>query len=128
VFVSSHLLSEMALTAQELIVIGRGKLIAQSSTEEFIARSTGNTVLVRGTGLSALRAALTHNGISVRGEDGALVVSGMDIADIGELAAANGAVLHELSPRHGSLEDAFIQLTGHSVDYHADLDLFTAGK
>ncbi|HEV8555658.1 MAG TPA: ABC transporter ATP-binding protein, partial [Actinophytocola sp.] len=121
VFVSSHLLSEMALTAQELIVIGRGRLIAQSSTEEFIAGATKNTVLVRGSGLAALHAALRHKGIDVREEADALVVSGMDSAGIGELAAATGAVLHELSPHHGSLEDAFIQLTGNSVDYHSDL-------
>lgn len=119
VFVSSHLLSEMALTAQELVVIGRGRLIAQCSTEEFVAQATENTVLVRSPQLTLLRSALGQQGVTVRDEGESLVVSGMDSADIGELAAAKGVVLHELSPHRGSLEEAFIQLTGDSVEYHA---------
>jgi ABC-2 type transport system ATP-binding protein len=139
VFVSSHLLSEMALTAQELIVIGRGKLIAQCSTEEFVAQATESTVLVRSPQLADLRSALGLEGVTVRDEGESLVVSGMDCAAVGELAAAKGVVLHELSPQRGSLEEAFIQLTGDSVEYHAALDadpaaaqaatdLMTAGK
>ena len=135
-FVSSHLLSEMALTAQELIVIGRGKLIAQSSTEEFVAHATESSVLVRSPQLAVLRTALGRTGVSVKDDGDSLIVSGMDSARIGELAAANGAVLHELSPQRGSLEEAFIQLTGDSVEYHAGLgngnghkpDLVTSGK
>jgi ABC-2 type transport system ATP-binding protein len=133
VFVSSHLLSEMALTAQDLIVIGKGKLIAQSSTEDFVNRATENTVVVRSPQLDVIRAAL-GGGANVKDEGDKLVVSGMDSAKIGELAAANGAVLHELSPQRGSLEEAFIQLTGDSVEYHAGLgnghkpDLVTSGK
>ena len=121
VFVSSHLLSEMALTAQELVVIGRGKLISQSSTEDFVAQATENTVLVRSPQLADLRAALGRAGVSIRDEGDSLVVSGMDIAEIGELAARSGAVLHELSPQRGSLEEAFMQLTGDSVEYHTDI-------
>lgn len=132
VFVSSHLLSEMALTAQELVVIGRGKLISQSSTEDFVAQATENTVRVRSPHLSALRTALGRTGVSLRDEGDSLVVAGMDCAEIGELAASNGAVLHELSPQRGSLEEAFMQLTGDSVEYHAGLaetiDLVAAGK
>ncbi|HEX6359692.1 ABC transporter ATP-binding protein [Actinophytocola sp.] len=134
VFVSSHLLSEMALTAQELVVIGRGKLIAQCSTEEFVAQATESTVLVRSPQLALLRSALGQQGATVRDESDSLVVSGMETADIGELAAAKGIVLHELSPQRGSLEEAFIQLTGDSVEYHAAVtdavpaDLITAGK
>ncbi|GAA4425336.1 ABC transporter ATP-binding protein [Actinokineospora soli] len=134
VFVSSHLLSEMALTAQDLIVIGRGRLIAHSSTEEFVAAATENTVRVRSPQLPALRAALGRTGAPLRDEGDSLVVSGMDSAEIGELAAANGVVLHELSPQRGSLEEAFMQLTGDSVEYHTDLDnpsaaaLIAAGK
>jgi len=137
VFVSSHLLSEMALTAQDLIVIGRGKLISQCTTDEFVAQATENTVIVRSPQLALLRSALGQQGVSVRDEGESLVVSGMDIADIGELAAAKGAVLHELSPQRGSLEEAFIQLTGDSVEYHAAVgdaaavppaDLMPAGK
>ncbi|MGH3758670.1 ABC transporter ATP-binding protein [Actinophytocola sp.] len=139
VFVSSHLLSEMALTAQELVVIGRGRLIAQCSTEEFVAQATENTVLVRSPQLAQLRSALGQKGATVRDEGECLVVTGMDSATIGELAAAEGAVLHELSPQRGSLEEAFIQLTGDSVEYHAAVgddadpaataaDLMPAGK
>ena len=135
VFVSSHLLSEMALTAQELVVIGKGKLIAQCSTDEFVARATENTVLVRSPQLAKLRAALGQEGATLRDEGDGLVVSGMEIADIGDLAAATGITLHELSPQRGSLEEAFIQLTGDSVEYHAALgtdgtptDLMPAGK
>jgi ABC-2 type transport system ATP-binding protein len=141
VFVSSHLLSEMALTAQELVVIGRGRLIAQCSTEEFVAQATESTVRVRSPHLALLRSALGQEGATLRDEGESLVVSGMDSAAIGELAAAKGAVLHELSPQRGSLEEAFIQLTGDSVEYHAAVandpaaqaaaataDLMTAGK
>jgi ABC-2 type transport system ATP-binding protein len=137
VFVSSHLLSEMALTAQDLIVIGKGKLIAQSSTEDFVNQATENTVLVRSPQLQVIRTALSRDGVRVKDDGDSLVVSGMDSAQIGELAAANGAVLHELSPQRGSLEEAFIQLTGDSVEYHAGLgnddhghkpDLVTSGK
>src|SRR3954469_14728384 len=119
VFVSSHLLSEMALTAQELIVIGRGRLITQKRTEEFIPAATENTVLVRSPQIALLRSALGQQGATVRDEGESLVVTGMDCAAIGELAAAKGVVLHELSPQRGSLEEAFIQLTGESVEYHA---------
>ncbi|GAA2991132.1 ABC transporter ATP-binding protein [Actinokineospora diospyrosa] len=121
VFVSSHLLSEMALTAQELVVIGRGKLISQSSTEDFVAQATENTVRVRGPQLAALRSALGQAGVSIRDEGESLVVSGMDCADIGELAARTQTVLHELSPQRGSLEEAFMQLTGDSVEYHTEI-------
>jgi ABC-2 type transport system ATP-binding protein len=139
VFVSSHLLSEMALTAQELVVIGRGRLISQCSTEEFVTQATENTVVVRSPQLALLRSALGQEGVTVRDEGASLVVTGMDSAHIGELAAAKGAVLHELSPQRGSLEEAFIQLTGDSVEYHAaagsadsaaapTTDLMPAGK
>jgi ABC-2 type transport system ATP-binding protein len=135
VFVSSHLLSEMALTAQELVVIGRGKLIAQCSTEDFVAQATESTVVVRSPQLAAMRSALGAKGATVRDEGESLVVSGMEIHDIGDLAAANGLTLHELSPQRGSLEEAFIQLTGDSVEYHAAVntdavpaDLMPAGK
>jgi ABC-2 type transport system ATP-binding protein len=134
VFVSSHLLSEMALTAQELIVIGRGKLISQCSTEDFVSQATESTVLVRSPQLADLRSALGAKGATVRDEGESLVVSGMEITDIGDLAAANAITLHELSPQRGSLEEAFIQLTGDSVEYHAAVstdaatDLMPAGK
>ncbi|MCU1684592.1 MAG: multidrug transporter ATPase [Amycolatopsis sp.] len=120
VFVSSHLLSEMALTATQLIVIGRGQLISQSSTTDFVSRAAENTVKVRSPQLPQLRAALQTASASVVDavKEAALIVSGMDSDKIGELAAANGIVLHELSPHVGSLEQAFMQITGDSVEYH----------
>jgi ABC-2 type transport system ATP-binding protein len=122
VFVSSHLLSEMALTATQLIVIGRGELISQSSTTDFVARAAENTVRVRSPQLAALRAVLVGASAQVADEGAALVVSGMDSDKIGELAAANSIVLHELSPHVGSLEQAFMQITGDSVEYHTEID------
>jgi ABC-2 type transport system ATP-binding protein len=128
VFVSSHLLSEMALTASQLIVIGRGQLISQSSTEDFVARAAENTVKVRSPQLPRLRAVLEGASATVVGDGPAVVVSGMDSDKIGELAAANGIVLYELSPHVGSLEQAFMQITGDSVEYHTgpDNDVFAA--
>ncbi|QQQ76388.1 ATP-binding cassette domain-containing protein [Saccharothrix sp. 6-C] len=122
VLVSSHLLSEMALTAQDLVVIGRGKLISQSSTTEFVERSTENTVRVRSPHADKLGAMLIDKGFTVREDaDGSLTVSGVLSDEIGDIAAASGVVLHELSPQRGSLEQAFMQLTGDSVEYHAEL-------
>ncbi|RSD20002.1 ABC transporter ATP-binding protein [Amycolatopsis eburnea] len=122
VFVSSHLLSEMALTASNLVVIGRGQLISQSSTQDFVARAAENTVKVRSPQLAELRDALERASAGVTGDDTGLVVSGMDSEKIGEIAAANRIVLHELSPQTGSLEQAFMQITGDSVEYHTGLD------
>ncbi|WP_406639755.1 ABC transporter ATP-binding protein [Amycolatopsis sp. WGS_07] len=122
VFVSSHLLSEMALTATDLVVIGRGQLIAQSTTEEFVARAAENTVKVRSPQLPALRQQLISASAQVTDADQALIVSGMDSAKIGEIAASANLVLHELSPQTGSLEQAFMQITGDSVEYHTGLE------
>ena len=122
VLVSSHLLSEMALTASDLVVIGRGKLITQSTTQQFIDRAAGNTVLVRSPQLSQLGPLLVDKGFTVRDNaDGALSVSGATSDQIGDIAANNGVVLHELSPQRGSLEEAFMQLTGDAVEYHAEI-------
>jgi ABC-2 type transport system ATP-binding protein len=119
VFVSSHLLSEMALTARELVVIGRGKLISQGSTEDFVARATTSTVRVKSPQAARLRGELEGRGAMVLVDDDALMVSGMDSAEIGAVAASLGVVLHELSPQRGSLEEAFMRLTGDSVEFHA---------
>jgi ABC-2 type transport system ATP-binding protein len=114
------------------VVIGKGKLIAQSSTEDFVNRATENTVVVRSPQLQVIRAAIEGTATHLKEDGNKLIVSGMDSEKIGEIAAANGAVLHELSQQRGSLEEAFIQLTGDSVEYHADLgqnpDLVTTGK
>jgi ABC-2 type transport system ATP-binding protein len=122
VFVSSHLLSEMALTASQLIVIGRGQLISQCSTQDFVARAAENTVKVRSPQLPRLREVLAGASATMVDDGPAIVVSGMDSDKIGELAATNGIVLHELSPHVGSLEQAFMQITGDSVEYHTGVD------
>ncbi|GAA0369789.1 ATP-binding cassette domain-containing protein [Actinoallomurus spadix] len=118
VFVSSHLMNEMAVTAEHLIVIGRGRLIADCSTEEFIERSAEQQVVVRSPDAERLAAVLDEEGgkTTVDG-DGALLVSNLEAPRIGELAAAGGFVLHELTPRRGSLEEAFMELTRDSVEY-----------
>ncbi|HEX3784433.1 MAG TPA: ABC transporter ATP-binding protein, partial [Pseudonocardiaceae bacterium] len=122
VLVSSHLLSEMSLTATDLIVIGKGQLITQATTTDFIQQAGGSDTKVRSPQLDVLREALVGAGATVTVEDATLIVSGMAIAAIGELAANVGAVLHELSPRSGSLEDAFMQLTGDSVEFRSPAD------
>jgi ABC-2 type transport system ATP-binding protein len=118
VFVSSHLMSEMALTAQQLIVIGRGKLIADDSIERIIA-SAGSSVIVRSPRPQALRALLVNEGATVSDDDGALSVTGLDAIDIGDLAAQHHITLHELSPHQATLEEAFFELTEGNVDYQA---------
>jgi ABC-2 type transport system ATP-binding protein len=122
VFVSSHLMSEMALTADHLIVIGRGKLIAATSVAEFIARSSDNYVLVR-TDQADRLLPLLDAATSVDLVDGALHVSGLDCRTIGDIAATHFITLHELSPQMASLEDAFMELTHDSVEYTADVPL-----
>lgn len=120
VFVSSHLMNEMAVTADHLIVIGRGTLIADSSTAEFIERSAEHSVLVRtpdGGRLAPLLSA--EGGVVTTAEDGALSVRNLPAPRIGELACGSGVVLHELSPQRGSLEEAFMELTRDSVEYTA---------
>jgi ABC-2 type transport system ATP-binding protein len=120
VFVSSHLMNEMAVTADHLIVIGRGRLVSDCSTEEFIERSTKQTVLVRSPDISRLVEVLKAEGGEVVADgEGTVDVSGLEAPRIGELAAAGGFILHELTPRRGSLEDAFMELTRDSVEYGA---------
>jgi ABC-2 type transport system ATP-binding protein len=122
VLVSSHLLSEMAVTADELIVIGRGRLITQCGTAEFIERSSASTVFVRSPQLPALRAALADRGLTVDDHGEGLRVHGATTEEIGDTAAAVGAVVHELSPQRGSLEEAFMALTEDAVEYHTGPD------
>jgi ABC-2 type transport system ATP-binding protein len=120
VFVSSHLISEMSLTAHHLVVIGRGRLIAETSVEEFVAFSGDAAVRVVTPAADALVAALDGAGATVhRDGAGALVVSGVSSAGVGELAAGRGIVLHELTPVRGSLEDAFMELTSDAVEYRS---------
>ncbi|SED33547.1 ABC transporter ATP-binding protein [Streptomyces melanosporofaciens] len=120
VLMSSHLMSEMELTADHLIVIGRGRLIADTAMATFIDAHSGREVLVRGPRTDSLRRMLSPAaGVRADGADG-LVVTGMDAAEIGTLAAAAGLELHELTPRHPSLEQAFMDLTRDALEYHAE--------
>ncbi len=127
VLVSSHLLSEMALTADHLVVIGRGRLIADSPTQEFIANATGSSARVRSPQLGQLQQVLTGAGLQVTADAEGLTVGNAPLEQIGDLAAANGVTLHELSLHRGSLEDAFISLTGGAVEYTAHHDAGPAG-
>jgi len=120
VLVSSHLMSEMALTADHLVVIGKGRLIADQSVAEFVARAA-TTVQVRSPRCPELRAALCGRGAAVDdGPGGCLLVAGMPAAAIGDLAAELGIAVHELYPRGGTLEEAFMEQTRDSVEFRAE--------
>ena len=120
VFVSSHLMSEMALTADHLIVIGRGKVIADTSTEDFVRQASGNVVLVRSPQATQLAELLAGPEVTVtQVEPGLLDVHGLNAAQIGDLAAANSIAIHELTPQQASLEDAFMDLTRDDVEFKA---------
>jgi len=120
VFVSSHLMSEMAMTADHLIVIGRGRLIADSSVTDFVAGSSKPLVHVRSPQGEELKNLLAGPGVSISVlESGLLEVSGLTAAQVGEAAAANGIVLHELSPHQASLEEAFMDLTRGELEFAA---------
>jgi ABC-2 type transport system ATP-binding protein len=120
VFVSSHLMSEMALTAQHLIVIGRGRLIADTGMEEFIAAAAPGTVRVRSTDPDALAGLLRSREVAVSGaDDGALTVAGLSTDQVGRLAGAAGITLLELTAQQASLEEAFMDLTRDAVEFRA---------
>jgi ABC-2 type transport system ATP-binding protein len=120
VFVSSHLMSEMALTADHLLVVGRGKILADMDMAEFIARNSAAHVRVRSPQGGLLAEALRGQGWAVgRDDDGALLVEGASSEQIGDVAGSRGLYLHELSLVNASLEDAFMRLTADSVEYHA---------
>jgi ABC-2 type transport system ATP-binding protein len=119
VLVSSHLMSEIALTADHLIIIGRGRLLADTPTDRFVS-GTRQDVLVRSPRAGELAGLLTARGAALTVDDhGALAVTGLDAPAIGDLAAAHGIAVHELVPRHASLEQAYLDLTGESTDYRA---------
>lgn len=120
VFVSSHLMSELAITADHLIVIGQGKLLRDEGVAEFVEANSQQCVLVRSPQLSELATALHTAGAQVRpAPDNGITVAGMNSQAIGELAAANRVVLHELATQHASLEDAFMDLTHDSVEFRS---------
>jgi ABC-2 type transport system ATP-binding protein len=118
VFVSSHLMSEMALTADHLIVIGRGRKIADTSTQEFVSRASGNIVRVRTPQAAELESQLAAPDVTVTSiEPGLLEIRGLTARQVGEAAASNRIVLHELTPQVASLEEAFMTLTRDDVEF-----------
>jgi len=120
IFLSSHLMSEMAQTADHIIVLGRGRVIADAPVGDIVARSSGGSVTVRTPDVDKLSAAVTSDGGSVTlASDGALLVTGLGAPRVGELAARDRVVLHELSLAAGTLEEAYLALTQDEVEYHA---------
>ena len=118
VLVSSHLTSEMAQTADHLVIIGRGRLLADLPTAELTGAR--RDVLLRSPRAAELAGLIkAKGGIVTPQDDGALVVTGLDAAAIGDLAAGHGIAVHALVPRQASLEDAYLDLTGESTDYRA---------
>ncbi|TQK51811.1 ABC-2 type transport system ATP-binding protein [Streptomyces sp. SLBN-118] len=120
IFVSSHLMSEMALTADHLIVIGQGRLLADTSMADFIHQNSRSYVRLRSPHQERLRDLLYASGfVAVEAGHGVLEVDGATTEQLGELAARHQVVLHELSAQRASLEEAFMQMTAGSVEYHA---------
>jgi ABC-2 type transport system ATP-binding protein len=118
VLVSSHLMSEMAVTADHLLIIGRGRLLADTTVDELIARVGVDRVLVRSPDATRLRDALVERGATVTDRaPGVLTVDGLGAEPIGELACSHGLVLHELAPQRASLEQAYMELTRDEVEY-----------
>lgn len=121
VFLSSHLMTEMELIADQLIIIGRGRIMADTSMREFIDASSANRVRVVSPGAAELKNRLeTRANESELLDSGVLVISGLSSAEIGQEAFAAGIVLHELTPLSASLEEAFMELTRDSVQFHTD--------
>ncbi|MEU8265247.1 ATP-binding cassette domain-containing protein [Micromonospora sp. NPDC048999] len=120
VFVSSHLMAEVALVAEHLIVVGRGRLLADTTVQDLVRQAGGDTVTVATADPARLRAALAGPGVEITGRAGSeqLQVSGLSARQIGLVAAEHGIALFELTPKHVSLEEAFMDLTRDAVEYH----------
>ena len=120
VFVSSHMMSEMALTAEHVIVVGRGRVMADVPMQQLIAGASRGVVAVRTPAADRLAAALTADGVTItrRGSD-ELEVAGLTAAQIGQVALDEHIVLHALTPQEASLEEAFMEMTQDAIDYHA---------
>jgi ABC-2 type transport system ATP-binding protein len=128
VFVSSHLLQEMALLADELVVIGRGRMLANGPVHDFIAHSTLGSVTVRSPDLGTLVPALEAIGASITADDDAVVVRGATAEQIGDAAHAAGARLHQLATREATLEEAFLEATGLSQEFRGTHDQGEGGQ
>jgi ABC-2 type transport system ATP-binding protein len=123
VLVSSHLINEMALTAERLVVIGRGTLIAETSVDDFVANHQNDAVRIVSPTPQRFVSVLSRAGARpVVHDDGSIVASGLTSADIGELAADQELTMHELTPLRASLEDVFMELTSSSVEYRSQTD------
>jgi ABC-2 type transport system ATP-binding protein len=120
VFVSSHLMSEMTLVADHLIIVGRGRILADTTVQELIRRAGGDTVVVASADPAQLRRVLAGPGVEVTGRPGSeqLSVTGTSPRSIGTKAAEHGIALYELTSRSVSLEEAFMELTKDAVEYH----------
>jgi ABC-2 type transport system ATP-binding protein len=125
VFVSSHLMSEMALTADHLIIIGRGRLLANTTTQAFVEANARRDVFVRSPQAARLAELLVGAGAGVveDGADGGLSVTGMDAPEIAQVGSGHSIAIYQLTPRHASLEDAYLDLTRDSVQYHAGMPM-----
>jgi ABC-2 type transport system ATP-binding protein len=120
VFVSSHLMSEMSMTAERLIVIGRGRLIADTTVDDFVRRASRGLVRVRSPQALRLRDLVAGDGVTVTSDGpGVLQIEGLTAAEVGDLAAAHHLTLHELTPVQASLEEAFMELTRDEVEFKA---------
>ena len=128
VFISSHLMSEMAQTADHLLVIGRGRIIAAGPIEEIVGAAKAETVRVRSPRAEELSRILTTHGAGITAlPSGELQVRELTSAQIGDAAAERGIALHELTPVHASLEDAFLTLTSDAVEYRSESESASAG-
>ncbi|MGO2086535.1 ABC transporter ATP-binding protein [Cellulosimicrobium funkei] len=121
VFLSSHLMSEVALTADHIIVIGKGRILADAAVEDVVDGGTRRSVRVRTPHATRLAELLTQDGATVTSDEpGLLQVEGAEAPGIGELAAASGVVLHELTPETSTLEEAYMRLTADAVEYRTE--------
>jgi ABC-2 type transport system ATP-binding protein len=120
VLVSSHLMSEMAQTAEHLIVVGRGQLLADMTLEEFVRSASKQSVLVRSPQSDKLADVLAGPDVTIKAlAPGLIEITGLDASRVGEAAATHNVVLHELTPQHASLEEAFVELTGDDLEFKA---------
>ena len=118
VFLSSHLMSEMELVADHLVILGRGRLLAEKPMEQFIAEASGISTRVASPQAAAIADAAQRGGFTVKPvEPGILLIGGWPADQIGDMAAAQGWVLHELAPQQVTLEDAYLKLTEGAVEY-----------